>query len=68
MLTTKDLARLHRNQIDKKMFTTKDTKITKFGLKYPKSFVSFVNFVVRPYFLIEHSNIGTVAQKFAQAA
>jgi hypothetical protein len=30
--------------------------------------VSFVNFVVRPYFLIEHSNIGTVARKFAQAA
>jgi hypothetical protein len=37
-------------------------------LKYPKPFVSFVNFVVRPYFLIEHSNIGTVARKFAQAA
>jgi hypothetical protein len=29
---TKILARLHRNQIDKKMFTTKDTKITKFGV------------------------------------
>ena len=38
------------------------------SLKYPKPFVSFVNFVVRPYFLIEHSNIGTVARKFAQAA
>jgi hypothetical protein len=30
--TTKDLARLRRNQIGKKMFTTKDTKITKFGV------------------------------------
>ena len=50
------------------IFTTKHTKITKFGdLKYPKPFVSFVNFVVRPYFLIEHSNIGTVARKFAQS-
>ena len=69
MFTTKGLARLRRNQIGKKMFTTKDTKITKLGsLKYPKPFVSFVNFVVRPYFLIEHSNIGTVARKFAQAA
>jgi hypothetical protein len=38
------------------------------SLKYPNPFVSFVNFVVRPYFLIEHSNIGTVARKFAQAA
>ncbi|HMF47746.1 MAG TPA: hypothetical protein VK603_03830 [Candidatus Saccharimonadales bacterium] len=32
VFTTKDLARLRRNQIGKKMFTTKDTKITKFGV------------------------------------
>jgi hypothetical protein len=31
-ITTKDPARLRRNQIGKKMFTTKDTKITKFGV------------------------------------
>ena len=32
LVTTKVLARLRRNQIGKKMFTTKDTKITKFGV------------------------------------
>jgi hypothetical protein len=32
VFTTKHLARLRRNQIGKKMFTTKDTKITKFGV------------------------------------
>lgn len=32
IFSTKDPARQSRNQIGKKMFTTKDTKITKFGV------------------------------------
>jgi hypothetical protein len=47
-LTMKGLARQSRNQIRKKIFTTKDTKSTKLGVLIIRTFVSFVIFVVWP--------------------
>src|SRR5262245_24592400 len=51
-LTTKILARQSRNQIRKRIFTTKDAKSTKFeSIKKNESFVAFVRFVVRSFFV-----------------
>src|SRR5262245_39825384 len=53
----------------KQIFTTKDAKSTKFeSIKKNESFVAFVRFVVRSYFLVYPATQHEFTKQFAQAA
>ena len=58
------IAWCRRKQNDQPIFTTKDTKITKLKNKISETFVAFVSFVVRKYFV----ECRTVGVKIARGA